>query len=739
MRAARSRKCAESEHTVRKPVGITLILFLFASLVGTAPADAQGVIAAVDDGVYLLRNAQFNRYLDADGPGRDFNVETSRNPAADDEWQVTANADGTHELRNLVYDRLLDADRGPWNADLASSAEPGTSWILEPAPNGNWFLRNEQYDRYLDADGRNSGFDVDLSRQARVDDQWEFIRLDVDPDPTCADSAGVGMSTIESTSDHASTVQRFNAALDANPNLNNILSVDHAAAAQGAGLQLDPNTVTYFGNPAVGTPLMQASRSTAIDLPQKMLIWQAGDVVCVGFNSTFYLDARHGLAGVPSLPNIEAALTGLAEAAADTTGVTPPTSQPTDFGLLTTPSETDFESTWDRLIAAIDASPASVIETIDHAAASGGVLPPTRLAIFGNPNIGTPLMQQQGSFGIDLPLKIVVWEDANGGVQITTNDPAALADRHGVATDDATIVTIGNVINNFVTAAATMPGPTCADQAGDGMATIASDADYTTTVARFSAAIDANPNLALLGSVDHAAAAANAAVQIEPNRVFIFGNPAVGTPLMQVNRSTGLDLPQKMLIWQTGDLVCVGFNSTTYLGTRYGLFDVPSLPNIEAALTGLAEAAAGTTGVTSPATLPIGPEILAEVSFTDFNSTWSRLIGALAGNASSISLLVDHADAAGGVLPPTRLAIFGDPNEPEISAALIQEAPSIGIDLPLKILVWEDDAGQVIVQSNDFLQLAARHGLDPLMTPAAAIIDSNVRDVIFAATDVGIF
>ncbi|HEX4195797.1 MAG TPA: DUF302 domain-containing protein, partial [Stellaceae bacterium] len=73
---------------------------------------------------------------------------------------------------------------------------------------------------------------------------------------------------------------------------------------------------------------------------------------------------------------------------------------------------------------------------IDHAAGAAAVglsLRPTDLLIFGNAKGGTPLMQAAQTIGIDLPLKALAWEDATGKVWLSTNDPAWLADRHGIA------------------------------------------------------------------------------------------------------------------------------------------------------------------------------------------------------------------------------------------------------------------------------------------------------------------
>jgi uncharacterized protein (DUF302 family) len=78
----------------------------------------------------------------------------------------------------------------------------------------------------------------------------------------------------------------------------------------------------------------------------------------------------------------------------------------------------------------------NVFARIDHAAGAariGKTLRPTEVLIFGNPQGGTPFMECAQSVGIDLPLKALVWEDAQGQVWLGYNDPDFLAQRHGVA------------------------------------------------------------------------------------------------------------------------------------------------------------------------------------------------------------------------------------------------------------------------------------------------------------------
>lgn len=266
----------------------------------------------------------------------------------------------------------------------------------------------------------------------------------------------LGMVIVESERSFEATWEALIDALDANPNISIAAVVDHAAAAAGAGLDLEPNRVVVFGNPALGTPVMAASRTAGLDLPQKMHVWEDGARVFVGYNSVDYLRARHDTGSVPTLDTIAGALAALAEVASGNPpkpwlpGLRRIDRRP---GLVTETSDSSFETTWSRLLAAIDQSPAAVAYTIDHGANSGGALPPTRLVVFGNPNLGTPLMQASATTGIDLPLKILVWEDADGVTQVSTNDIEFLRKRHRIRGAKGSLELIGGAIANFMAAA----------------------------------------------------------------------------------------------------------------------------------------------------------------------------------------------------------------------------------------------------------------------------------------------
>lgn len=104
-------------------------------------------------------------------------------------------------------------------------------------------------------------------------------------------------------------------------------------------------------------------------------------------------------------------------------------------GLVRSASPHSVEETAERFVSQAKKQGLKIFEQVDHAAGAASVgkeLRPTRLVIFGNPKGGTPLMQCAQSVGIDLPMKALVWEDADGQVWLAYNDPGYLAERHGI-------------------------------------------------------------------------------------------------------------------------------------------------------------------------------------------------------------------------------------------------------------------------------------------------------------------
>jgi uncharacterized protein (DUF302 family) len=104
-------------------------------------------------------------------------------------------------------------------------------------------------------------------------------------------------------------------------------------------------------------------------------------------------------------------------------------------GLVEIPSSHSVAETVEKLKGILQANGVTLFAFVDHsgeAEKAGLKMLPTKLLIFGNPKAGTPVMLAAPSSAIDLPLKILIWEDAQGKVWITHNSTAFLQERHNV-------------------------------------------------------------------------------------------------------------------------------------------------------------------------------------------------------------------------------------------------------------------------------------------------------------------
>ena len=122
-------------------------------------------------------------------------------------------------------------------------------------------------------------------------------------------------------------------------------------------------------------------------------------------------------------------------------------------GLITVTSVLSFRETLARLEVALEKAGLTLFAVFDHAEGAEEAelsLGPTTVLVFGNPAAGTKLMQANQEAGIDLPLKILVWQ-ADGAVRVTYNDPHWIAERHGL---DATTDPVITVMANFLTSLA---------------------------------------------------------------------------------------------------------------------------------------------------------------------------------------------------------------------------------------------------------------------------------------------
>jgi uncharacterized protein (DUF302 family) len=128
-----------------------------------------------------------------------------------------------------------------------------------------------------------------------------------------------------------------------------------------------------------------------------------------------------------------------------------------ETGLVNVRSKYDVQETADRLESILKDKGMKIVARINHAGAAASVsmeLRPTELVIFGNPKVGTPLMQCKQTVAIDLPQKMLIWEDESGLVWISYNEPQYISDRHNIQGCDENLGKIKTALSNFANAAA---------------------------------------------------------------------------------------------------------------------------------------------------------------------------------------------------------------------------------------------------------------------------------------------
>lgn len=202
-----------------------------------------------------------------------------------------------------------------------------------------------------------------------------------------------------------------------------------------------------------------------------------GGNVAVAYTNAAYLDARYNLDGAEA-GTLDAFNQDLAAIAATATGATPSTGAATGVstgeGIERAAGDDDFTSTVDQLAAAINARDSlTLIQTVDFQSRGGSRgLNPSTLLIFGNPEVGTQFMQSSQTVGVDLPQKMLVSADASGNVTLYYNDPAFIADRHGIDNRDDEIEAVRDLLADLADEAAGNSGSMATATGTTGAATM---------------------------------------------------------------------------------------------------------------------------------------------------------------------------------------------------------------------------------------------------------------------------
>lgn len=223
------------------------------------------------------------------------------------------------------------------------------------------------------------------------------------------------------------------------------LVLDHSAAAASVRMELNPNQVIFARPPRrLERRLLRRSKTIGLDLPIKFHVFEDNGVIKLSVNTLGYLIDRHNL-------HLHDFVLKFTNRLIRQFG----SSEEKEHGLITIQSQQSFEETVDALKDAITSNPAARIPLIldygdKHRRRYGFRFPV--LIVFGNPNVGTPLMQADPRIGIDLPLKFLVWIDSQGQVNITYNNPRFLAGRINLTGQDDRLNAIAKALTNIALA-----------------------------------------------------------------------------------------------------------------------------------------------------------------------------------------------------------------------------------------------------------------------------------------------
>lgn len=216
--------------------------------------------------------------------------------------------------------------------------------------------------------------------------------------------------------------------------------IDHQSNADNVGLSLRPTQLILFRHLRSEKHLTRQSRTAAIDLPFKVLVYEdAEGAIKVKTNGVGYMLDRHQIPVHPSR------LAKLNESLDQFGG--------NDDGLVFVKSHQSVDDTISKLRSVLEA--AGFFIAFELATGKDKYHSLGTLLIFGNPNVGTLLMQNSQETGLDLPQKYLVYKDHNDQVLIAYNDPRFIAKRAGIQGLDLLLTNISTALANFANMGAT--------------------------------------------------------------------------------------------------------------------------------------------------------------------------------------------------------------------------------------------------------------------------------------------
>ncbi|MDR9400911.1 MAG: DUF302 domain-containing protein [Psychroflexus sp.] len=224
--------------------------------------------------------------------------------------------------------------------------------------------------------------------------------------------------------------------IDNNQQVGLVAHFEHHKMAQQKGLALETTHAIYFGNPQLGTPLLQKDQLLGLDLPQKIITFDSGDNSYLYRLSTTYLSDRYDVS-FSDLSTMTKTLDGLCQnIAGNNKRQMESPSIDKHEGIIVKHSNLSFDDAVKAVQEQIkSAQQLDILAELDHQENAASVdmdLRPTHVIMFGNPQVGISLMQANRSIAVELPLKILIFENEQGQVKLAHKDMEFLLDRYQV-------------------------------------------------------------------------------------------------------------------------------------------------------------------------------------------------------------------------------------------------------------------------------------------------------------------
>ena len=232
---------------------------------------------------------------------------------------------------------------------------------------------------------------------------------------------------------------RLREGVEASPDLTYVVDIDHSRLAGEEGVVMPPSRVLIVSAPRLEAEMVARNPLLALDLPLRALAYETPEGhAAVTYNRWAFVAARHDLDDAPELAKRYAGAMDQLLANIPSSSVHHFETERMDSnGIITLESVHDFDTTVERIRAAIDAQGDTVwfgeVDFQTQAAGFGIAVEPNRLLLFGAPAPGGKAMAAAPTLGLDaFCQKLLIWQGEDGRVQISFNDLLALAERQGV-------------------------------------------------------------------------------------------------------------------------------------------------------------------------------------------------------------------------------------------------------------------------------------------------------------------